>query len=161
MYDYDIDPQKDRSAYGGGSTAALVFKEIAENIMNDKFFSPIEGAIDHKNPTMPRIKRGIISDAEHLLSTIGIQDSLPKSEKGEQWGEVRLDKQGKPHVSARSVDTRIVPNVEGMGAKDAIYLMQKCGLNVVINGYGTVRLQSIPAGRRAIEGDTVRLRLQP
>ena len=165
MYDKDIDPRPESeqraNSYGGGSTSALAFKEIAENIMNDKFFSPIDGAIDHKNPAMPRIKRGNINEVEHLLSSIGIQDSLPKSEKGEQWGEVRLDKQGKPHISARDVDTRIVPNVEGMGAKDAIYLMQKCGLNVVINGYGTVRLQSIPSGRRAIEGDTVKLRLQP
>ena len=58
-------------------------------------------------------------------------------------------------------DLVTVPDVEGMGAKDATYLMQKCGLNVVIKGYGTVKLQSIPAGRRPIEGDTVRLTLQP
>jgi cell division protein FtsI (penicillin-binding protein 3) len=48
-----------------------------------------------------------------------------------------------------------------MGAKEAVYLMQKCGLNARITGYGTVRHQSITAGARAIKGDTVRLTLKP
>ena len=35
------------------------------------------------------------------------------------------------------------------------------GLNVKIVGYGSVRQQSIPAGRTTIKGDTIRLLLQP
>ena len=40
MYDYELDPRsqadKNSSSYGGGSTSARVFKEIAEEIMAGK-----------------------------------------------------------------------------------------------------------------------------
>lgn len=165
MYDYDIDPrskeEKAANSYGGGSTSALAFKEIAEKIMTEKFLSPIENAADGKTPSKPTIKRGNISEAAYILSSIGAGDSLPKIEKSGKWGEVRLDRQGNPQISAKEIDTERVPNVEGMGAKDAAYLMQECGLCVTMTGYGTVKQQSIPAGRIAVEGDTIRLVLQP
>ena len=165
MYDSDIDPrskeEKATNNYGGGSTSALAFKEIAEKIMTGKFYIPIENAIDKQGLAAPRIKRGNIAEVGYLLAGIGTPDSLLKIEKSDKWGDVRFNKQGIPQISAREIDADRVPDVEGMGAKDATYLMQKCGLNVVIKGYGTVKLQSIPAGRRPIEGDTVRLTLQP
>ena len=165
MYDYEIDPRekqdKDRNTYGGGSTSAIAFKEIAEKIMIEKYLCPIEKAIDDSTPSKPRIKRGNIDEGAFLLSSIGTPDSLLKTEKDGMWGDIRHDRQGEPLISAREIGTKSVPDVEGMGAKDAIYLMQKCGLNVKIKGYGTVKSQSIPAGRHAIKGDTVRLSLMP
>lgn len=164
MYDYELDPRpkdiKERSSYGGGSTSAHVFKEIAEKIMADKLFCPIEYAVDKKNPSRPTIKRGSISEAEYLLSCIGTPDSLLHGMKSYKWGDVRHTKDG-IKVTAKEIDTEKVPNVEGMGAKEAIYLMQKCGLNTRIKGYGTVKRQSVIAGTRAIKGDTVRLTLEP
>jgi cell division protein FtsI (penicillin-binding protein 3) len=53
-----------------------------------------------------------------------------------------------------------VPNVKGMGAKDAVYLMEKNGLKVQLSGVGKVRSQSIPAGNRIVKGQTVRLTLK-
>ena len=165
MYDKDIDPRPESEQrannYGGGSTSALAFKEIAEKIMTERFFVPIENAIDDKKPAKPAIKRGNIKDVRMLLSSIGTPDSLLDVEKGNMWGETRYDRQGKPQISAREIGAERVPNVEGMGAKDATYLMQRCGLNVVMTGYGTVKRQSIAAGRIPVAGDTVRLVLQP
>jgi cell division protein FtsI (penicillin-binding protein 3) len=163
MYDADIDPRpKDEQAknnYGGGSTSALIFKEIAEKIMADRFFTPIENAIEGTPKATPAMKRGNIGDAALLLSSIGGKELQAK--ENEKWGDVRHDKEGNPHISARNFDKRWVPNVEGMGAKDATFLIQECGLNVVVTGYGTVKRQSIPAGATAIVGDTVKLSLQP
>lgn len=164
MYDYELDPRpeqiKKNSSYGGGSTSAHVFKEIAEKIMAEKLFCPIEHAVDKKNATKPSIKRGSISEAEYLLSSIGTPDSLLHSLEDGKWGDVRYTKDG-IRVTPRDIDTKRVPNVEGMGAKEAIYLMQKCGLCARIAGYGTVKRQSITAGARAVKGDTVRLVLEP
>ena len=165
MYDADIDPrskeERARNNYGGGSTSALAFKEIAEKIMTERFFVPIENAIDEKKPAKPAIKRGNTKDLRMLLSSIGTPDSLLNVEKGNMWGDTRFDRQGAPQISAREIGDGRVPNVEGMGAKDATYLMQRCGLNVVMTGYGTVKRQSIAAGRIPVAGDTVRLVLQP
>ena len=54
----------------------------------------------------------------------------------------------------------VVPDVRGMGAKDAVYLMEKGGLKVQLSGIGKVRSQSIPAGNRLVKGQTVRLVLR-
>ena len=165
MYDYEIDPrpkdEKEKNSYGGGSTSALAFKEIAEKIMTEKFFCPLESAIDKKNPTNPAVKPGSLNEAGYVLSDLGLLDSLQHIGKEELWGEIRHDNKGRQQIGAKNFTTGKVPDVEGMGAKDATYLMQRCGLNVMMTGYGTVRKQSIPAGREATKGDTVRLALQP
>lgn len=166
IYDYEIDPRpkddKDRNTYGGGSTSAVVFKEIAEKIMTGRFHIPIEDAFEKKSLPRPQIKKGNIDEARYLLSSIIEQDSLLIDDnKVEKWGDIRLDRNGTPQILAKDINTERVPNVEGMGAKDATYLMQRCGLNVTITGYGTVKRQSIAAGRTAFKGDTVRLVLQP
>ena len=145
MYDYEIDPrpkeEKDLNTYGGGSTSALAFKEIAENIMTERFFSPIENAIDKKNPAKPKVKKGNINEENYLLTSIGAQEEKPQAEKGEEWGKINYCMPG-------------VPDVKGMGAKDATFLLQRKGLKVIITGYGTVKQQTV-------EGKTVKLLLQP
>ena len=53
----------------------------------------------------------------------------------------------------------IVPSVVGMGAKDAVYLLERKGLRVRLNGVGKVRSQSIPGGSRLVRGQTISLTL--
>jgi cell division protein FtsI (penicillin-binding protein 3) len=52
-----------------------------------------------------------------------------------------------------------MPNVTGMGVKDAIYILEKMGLNVKIKGRGSIREQSIKAGEPVEEGDMVILKM--
>ena len=73
------------------------------------------------------------------------------------WGEYSTDKNGKATFKTRDLDIEVVPNVTGMGAKDAIYLMQERGLNVQVEGYGRVKSQSIVPGTKAIKGEAIRL----
>ncbi len=55
---------------------------------------------------------------------------------------------------------RRVPNVIGMGAKDAVFLMENSGLEVRLNGYGTVYSQSIESDRAVTDGMVVELKLK-
>lgn len=52
-----------------------------------------------------------------------------------------------------------MPSVVGMGAKDAVYLLERKGLRVRLNGIGKVRSQSIPGGSRLVRGQTISLTL--
>ncbi len=52
-----------------------------------------------------------------------------------------------------------VPQVVGMGIKEAIYLLEREGLRVAFSGTGCVRSQSIPAGAPAQRGALVVLQL--
>jgi cell division protein FtsI (penicillin-binding protein 3) len=53
----------------------------------------------------------------------------------------------------------IVPNVQGMGASNAIFLMEKAGLQVRIHGVGKVKKQSLSPGKKYQKGQTVLLTL--
>jgi len=51
----------------------------------------------------------------------------------------------------------IMPNVKGIPAKDALYLLENMGLKVSMSGTGMVRRQSIPPGRRVKKNNRVNL----
>ena len=146
MYDKDIDPRSESeqkaNSYGGGSTSALAFKEIAEKIMTEKYFSPIENAVDKQRSSKPKIKKGNKVDDDYLLKEVGLIDSIPAVKKeNDEWGQITYYKKG-------------VPDVTGMGAKDATYLLQKKGKQVKLEGYGKVN-------ELVTKGDTVILKLKP
>ena len=52
-----------------------------------------------------------------------------------------------------------MPDVTGMGARDAVYALQQRGLRVRLSGQGAVISQSIPAGRQVKPGQEVRITL--
>ena len=53
-----------------------------------------------------------------------------------------------------------VPNVKGIGAKDAVYMLEACGLNVRITGRGKVTSQSLQPGTQVRKGQTIHLTLK-
>jgi beta-lactam-binding protein with PASTA domain len=52
-----------------------------------------------------------------------------------------------------------VPDVVGMGASDAVYLLEKEGLTTNINGFGRVFRQSLKPGVPIVNGETISLEL--
>jgi cell division protein FtsI (penicillin-binding protein 3) len=53
-----------------------------------------------------------------------------------------------------------VPNVKGMLADDAIYLLENKGLKVIFSGKGKIVGQSIVPGSEVIKGDIIQLMLR-
>ena len=54
-----------------------------------------------------------------------------------------------------------VPNVVGLGARDAVRLLEQRGMKVRISGHGRVWRQSVAAGTQVEKGKTVTLELRP
>ncbi len=46
-----------------------------------------------------------------------------------------------------------------MGLKDAVYLLENAGLDVIVKGKGTVTKQSIIAGTKVVKGDKIIIEL--
>ena len=63
-------------------------------------------------------------------------------------------------LHTRKLNDHVVPNVVGMGAKDAVYLLEKLDLRVRLSGVGKVESQSIPAGSTIYKGQTITLKLK-
>ena len=64
------------------------------------------------------------------------------------------------NVSSFGISRNTVPNVVGMGAKDAVYLMERNGMRVRLHGYGDVISQSVGAGTTVMKGAVVDLMLR-
>jgi cell division protein FtsI (penicillin-binding protein 3) len=67
---------------------------------------------------------------------------------------------GKAIMEQRFVGNETVPNVVGMTAKDAVYLIESIGMNVRIEGFGRVASQSIKAGTQAAPGVVIQIVLK-
>jgi hypothetical protein len=54
---------------------------------------------------------------------------------------------------------KVVPNVVGMKAKDAVFLLENSGLSTTISGKGKVKHQSIKAGKPVTDNQLIKLQL--
>ena len=52
-----------------------------------------------------------------------------------------------------------MPNVKGMGLRDAMYLLESSGLKVGVSGSGKVISQSVEAGQAIYKGTYVSIQL--
>lgn len=149
---------------GGGTTSAVIFKEIAEKIMAKNERRELDEAKDTINTLQPKIKCGNMTAARYILEKIGLETEdkgISRDFEDPTWGTAVTDSVGGVVLKSREMQENVVPNVIGMGAKDALYLMNRVGLNTTISGYGRVVSQSITAGQKAIAGAYVRLTLKP
>lgn len=53
----------------------------------------------------------------------------------------------------------VIPELKGMGLKDALYLLENKGLVAVVTGRGKVVSQSLPAGTNFSKGQKIILML--
>ena len=131
--------QKPGLPASGGQMAGSVFSEIAERVFAKHLAQDLKEAKDSTAILTPDVKKGNLADANYILDKI---EAKPVS-LGEE----------------KKQDPKRVPNVVGMGAKDAVYLLESAGLKVQLSGIGKVKSQSIPAGNTLQKGKTIQLRL--
>jgi len=60
-------------------------------------------------------------------------------------------------VQEKPMIQNLVPDVNNMGLRDAIYLLENAGLRVIFSGKGTVKAQNPMPGTACKRGDEVRL----
>ncbi len=75
-----------------------------------------------------------------------------------RWSTVYADNY-RPVMKANIVSQQLMPNVKGMGLKDAIYLLENMGVKVSVKGKGKIISQSVAPGVALAKGITVMLEL--
>jgi len=76
------------------------------------------------------------------------------------WGTVRVDSTARVIVRTSDADLRTMPDVRGMGLKEALFLLESRGLQVAFTGKGAVCEQSIAPGTTVERGRGVTIRLR-
>ncbi len=143
----------------GNVVAGPVFKEIADKIYSNRLELQQETLLAaNTGPSTPVSMSGHGGDLRVALEGLGV----PMTIEGE--GEWMSTEAGDSIVAVRprkipSDATDMVPNVLGMGLKDALYILENRGLHVRVHGNGMVRKQSLPPGTRAFNGSTILIEL--
>ena len=148
----------------GGGTSGVVFGEIAERIMAKELAMKIEDNVDSTAVYIPSVKKGNIHDARKVLDEFDIDydEDMSSSRDGlPVWGVAEnTDERVQLNEDETNDLKSLVPNVVGMGAKDALYILETRGLRVHLSGCGRVRQQSIMPGTRIGRGQSIHLTLK-
>ena len=116
--------------------------------------SPSE--IDNHSSNLPKIKQGHTLDTKILIDALGMNIDITNHE----WMTPVLNKNNVSlKVRRIELDLKdgIMPNLIGMGVKDALYLLENYGLQVEYEGFGSIKEQSIIKGQKFKEGETIQL----
>ncbi len=145
----------------GATVSGTVFSAIANKVYATSL--KYHKAINESNALTqeaPYSKDGNKYDILKILNTLGIkysQNSMQSSSNVE-WVSTTA-RQNNIELNQRYVGRKTVPNVIGMSAKDAVFLIENTGMNARINGYGKVTNQTVPAGTPIFRGGLIELTL--
>ena len=161
-YSMIVSIQKPGLPASGGLMAGSVFGKIAERVYAKNLRFDIRSAIDSTSNVIPPVKAGEMNEALQVLDglNVPVQKQFSPKKGKEAWGHTQESPNAVILQAREEASSNTVPNVIGMGAKDAVYLLESKGLKVRISGIGKVKNQSIPGGNRVVKGQTVALTLR-
>jgi cell division protein FtsI (penicillin-binding protein 3) len=73
--------------------------------------------------------------------------------------QLTTDSSRKTAILPAKLYRNLIPDVKGMGLKDAVYMLEASGLHVQVRGKGKVQNQSLLPGTRISKGDSIILQL--
>ena len=141
--------------YYASQVAVPVFGKIVDKMRAIQVFDFEDSKADNKefiNATLPGKAKGFSNDFEELMNYLNIPYKKTKSKK---W--TKVDKKfNQMEMNEFQLKRKTIPDVRGMGARDAVFILENLGLKVKLNGVGKVATQSLPPGIK-IKGQTITL----
>ena len=144
-------------AYYGGPLAGPVVKRMVDYIYNRNrdWYGRVERHGDRCYPG--HVKGGDIAQIRRVADKFSPRASF---DQRTGWGRARVDSLSNVIITSLPPETGTMPDVRGMGLKDALFVLESRGLKVRFSGAGAVTQQSIPAGARITPGSTVGITLK-
>ena len=140
--------------YYGNIVAGTVFKEISDRVYATRFFRDYnpESKDDIKS-SAPEAGNGYRADINSVLRNLDVRY---RRTADDDWVATR-ENGDTIRLANVKIEKGLIPDVRGMSLRDALYLLESCGLRVKINGKGKVRRQSPEHGARYFDGTVVTL----
>jgi cell division protein FtsI (penicillin-binding protein 3) len=144
--------------YYGNVVAGPVFKEISDKVYATSFYRNLVALAPAEDKPLkaPDAGNGYYADINKTLRSLNIK---AKRNVDSEW--VRTRESGDTlRVVDLTLNEGLMPNVVGMGLRDAIYLLENNGLRVHYSGRGKVVRQSPQPGVKISRGATVAVELK-
>ncbi|MEJ7778821.1 MAG: penicillin-binding protein [Daejeonella sp.] len=145
-----------KNGYYGAQVSGPVFREIADRVYASDV-NMYDSMKDQKytgNLTMPSAKAGEKKATQRVYKAFGIKTLFAANA---EYVTVDTNK-GVVNPEIKIIDG-LVPDVNGMGLKDALYVLGNSGLRPLVRGSGRVSRQSLAAGTRVGKGYPIVLEL--
>jgi len=157
MYSCIVVISRPKKEYYGARVSGTVFAAIANKVYASTL--KYHKAINETQPleyNLPMVKYGNKRDIVSVLKILNVNFQL--NYEGEWLKTDTLAR--KVQLDKKEMVKNLVPNVIGMTAKDAVFLLESRGLIVKLDGFGKVVNQSVLAGIPAIKGQLVKIELK-
>ena len=154
--------QKTGLPASGGTMSGWVFHNISEGIMAHNLNIDAIHAKDSVRSTLPQSKSGNLESAGFVLNYLGYDTRSKWADAGDVlpfWGTVDRGGQQFTLQQSRTGDQGVVPDVKGMGARDAVYILESHGLKAHVVGRGKVVSQSVHPGTKVRRGEVCMINL--
>jgi cell division protein FtsI (penicillin-binding protein 3) len=139
--------------FSASSTAVPLFRKVSDKIYAlcfGRMFTHADAVTD-----MPVMK----NTRGKNLSIISEELNLPVSGDGHAWVKANTSDR-KLQISELPLKKNTVPDVTGMGLRDAVFLLENRGLKVSYSGLGTIVKQSLEQGAPYSSGQKIHLTLE-
>jgi cell division protein FtsI (penicillin-binding protein 3) len=152
-----------KNKYYAAEVALPVFKEIADKVYASalSLHQELKFAVRQTTEDLPKVPKADKDHVQTILNTVSLSSHFHNdSIHQDQTDWVR----GVPQDKSMALEPILaesggVPNVVGMGVRDAVYLLEKKGLRVEIKGVGKVKKQSIAPGTNSKKYKTIQIEL--
>ncbi|MEP7168292.1 MAG: penicillin-binding transpeptidase domain-containing protein, partial [Bacteroidota bacterium] len=144
--------------YYAAQVAGPIFKEIADKVYatNMEMHKELQRDSSFAQNSFPFIKPGFEREANKVFAKLNMPEKQIAGEN-DVTEKIKTEKKSKA-VSAK-IEDKIVPNVIGMGLRDAIYILENRGMQVTVMGRGSVIKQSLDAGIKINKGQLITIEL--
>ncbi len=148
------------AAYYGGAIAAPVFRMVADKIFSENMGAwdgPLDSLARNASAVIPA-KAATARSYEVLLNALSKHMAIPGDYMNTMM-QLTSDSSKHLAVQQKKIYSNVMPDVTGLGLKDAVYMLESSGIQVQVRGKGKVQGQSIPAGTEIEKGQTIILQL--
>jgi cell division protein FtsI (penicillin-binding protein 3) len=149
--------RKGSSNYYGGQIALPVFQEVANRLYAIKLHDKHSLASQEKIKSPLKVNSIRTADFNLLSQKLNDIKKLPNMPG---WiSDIHTDSAGNLRYTQLPAYKNQVPDVNGMGLKDALYELEKAGLKVIPQGKGRVITQSLAPGTHYARGQKITIQL--
>ncbi|MEI9945902.1 MAG: penicillin-binding protein [Chitinophagaceae bacterium] len=140
----------------GGQVAAPVFREIATRLYAMYVDKKVQVMYAATKDSSSYSYAGNTGDIKNVYNTLKVGYTDSSAQSG--WGRIAAVNY-QPVIKANAINKQVMPDVKGMGLKDALYLLENLGIKVSVKGKGRVTNQSIAPGTALTKDMAVMLEL--
>lgn len=156
--------QKPGLPASGGRQSGAVFHKISEGIMAQSLKLLASDARTPDALLTPEVKNGNMLAADYVLAHLGVKTNEgwngSYANGNPIWGKAESNNRMVTLTKGKAYAKNLMPDVIGMGARDAVYITETRGLKVTIYGRGKVYEQSIAAGSKIRKGQRCVIKLR-